>query len=86
MLRAEGTAASSTRARLVRSNTDRRIAGVCGGLAEYFNLDPTIVRVAWIVVSVIPGLIVFGAIAYLMAWFIIPPAPLATLHTSPSTA
>ncbi|PYR77143.1 MAG: hypothetical protein DMF87_16760 [Acidobacteria bacterium] len=86
MPRAEGTAASSTRARLVRSNTDKRIAGVCGGLAEYFNLDPTIVRVAWIVVSVIPGLIVFGAIAYLMAWFIIPPAPLATLHTSPSTA
>jgi len=82
---AEGTVPPSTRARLVRSSTDKRIAGVCGGLAEYFNLDPTIVRVAWIVVSVIPGLIVFGAIAYLMAWFIIPAGPVPALQTSPST-
>lgn len=85
MPRAEGTAAAGTRARLVRSNSDKRIAGVCGGLAEYFNLDPTIVRVAWIVVSVVPGLIVFGAIAYLMAWFIIPAGPVPALQTSPST-
>ena len=86
MPRAEtsGTAAT-TRVRLVRSHTDRRIAGVCGGLADYFDLDPTIVRVAWVVVSIVVGAVVFGIIAYLVAWFIIPPAPVATLHTSPST-
>jgi len=86
MPRAETSgAAATTRARLVRSHTDRRIAGVCGGLADYFDLDPTIVRVAWVVVSIVVGAVVFGIIAYLVAWFIIPPAPVATLHTSPST-
>ena len=86
MPRAEaGGAAATTRARLVRSQTDRRIAGVCGGLADYFDVDPTIVRVAWVIVSIIPGAVVFGVIAYLVAWFIIPRAPMATLHTSPST-
>ena len=80
-----GGAAVTTKARLVRSQTDRRIAGVCGGLADYFDVDPTIVRVAWVIVSIIPGAVVFGVIAYLVAWFIIPRAPMATLHTSPST-
>src|SRR5712691_7555829 len=54
MPRAEsGGAAVTTKARLVRSQTDRRIAGVCGGLADYFDVDPTIVRVAWVIVSII---------------------------------
>src|SRR5262245_3281236 len=70
--------------RPVRSS-DRRIAGVCGGLAEYFEVDPTIVRVTWLILSIIPGAVVFGVIAYLIAWFIIPPAPLAALQASPST-
>src|SRR3954468_2853434 len=52
MPRAEGAAAAGTRARLVRSNTDKRIAGVCGGLAEYFDVDPTIVRISWVIVSI----------------------------------
>ena len=81
---AEGMAATSRR-RLVRSRADRRIAGVCGGLADYFDVDPTIVRVAWVVVSIVVGAVVFGVVAYLVAWFIIPPAPVAALHTSPST-
>jgi phage shock protein PspC (stress-responsive transcriptional regulator) len=86
MPRAEGTAAATvTRARLVRSNTDKRIAGVCGGLAEYFDVDPTIVRITWVIVSIICGAGVLGVVAYLVAWFIIPPAPVATLHASPST-
>lgn len=72
-------------ARLARSQTDRRIAGVCGGLAEYFDVDPTIVRVGWVIVSIIVGAVVFGVVAYVVAWFIIPQAPIATLHTSPST-
>jgi phage shock protein C len=70
---------------LVRSRTDRRIAGVCGGLAEYFDVDPTIVRVTWVILSIVAGAVVFGIVAYLVAWFIIPPAPLAVLQASPST-
>ena len=77
-----GTVTAKTR--LTRSQTDKRIAGVCGGLAEYFDVDPTIVRVAWVVVSIVVGAVVFGIIAYLVAWFIIPPAPAAALHPSPS--
>jgi phage shock protein PspC (stress-responsive transcriptional regulator) len=70
---------------LVRSRTDRRIAGVCGGLAEYFDVDPTIVRVTWVILSIIAGAVVFGIVAYVIAWFIIPSAPLAALQASPST-
>jgi phage shock protein PspC (stress-responsive transcriptional regulator) len=76
---------AATRPRLVRSQTDRRIAGICGGLAEYFDLDPTIVRVVWVILSIIAGAVVFGVIAYLIAWFIIPPAPAAEWQASPST-
>jgi phage shock protein C len=84
--RAEGAdAVTPPRRRVVRSITDKRIAGVCGGLAEYFDVDPTIVRLSWVVLSIVAGAVVFGIVAYLVAWFIIPPAPVATLHTSPST-
>jgi phage shock protein C len=78
-----GAAALAGR-RLLRSRTDRRIAGVCGGLAEYFGVDPTMVRLAWVVLTIVPCAIVFGVIAYLIAWLVVPPAPTATLHTSPS--
>jgi phage shock protein C len=87
MPRAESAdgASAAPQPRLVRSRTDRRIGGVCGGLAEYFDVDPTIVRVTWVILSIIAGAVVFGIIAYLIAWFIIPPAPFAALQASPST-
>jgi len=85
MPRATDVAESVGRARLMRSRTDKRIAGVCGGLASYFDIDPTIVRVAWVIVSIVAGAFVFGVVAYAVAWFIIPAPPLATLHASPST-
>ncbi len=72
------------RTRLFRSRTYRRIGGVCGGLAEYFDVDPTIMRVSWVIVSIIFGAVVFGVVAYLVAWFIIPQAPTAALQPSPS--
>jgi phage shock protein C len=87
MPRAEATdVATAGRKRLARSQSDKRIAGVCGGLAEYFDVDPTMVRVAWVILSIVAGAVVFGVVAYVVAWFIIPRAPLAALHTSPSTA
>ena len=78
-------ASAAPQPRLVRSHADRRIAGVCGGLAEYFDVDPTIVRVTWVILSIIAGAVVFGVVAYLVAWFIIPPAPAAAWQASPST-
>jgi len=58
--------------RLYRSNTNRILGGVCGGIAEYFNVDPVIIRLIWIVFTVIYG---FGILLYLIAWVIIPRSP-----------
>ena len=81
---AEGVG-GTPKTRLLRSRTDRKIAGVCGGLAEYFGIDPTIVRVAWVVLTIVPCAIIFGVIAYLVAWLVVPSAPTGALHPSPST-
>ncbi|MEQ8472128.1 MAG: PspC domain-containing protein [Marinoscillum sp.] len=57
--------------RLFRSKTDTMLAGVCGGIAEYFGLDPSLVRIAYVLVSILsaafPGLLV-----YLILWIVIP--------------
>ena len=58
--------------RLTLSQSDRQLAGVCGGLAEYFGVDSTIVRLLWVIVSIFAGAIVGGLIAYVVAWLIIP--------------
>jgi len=61
--------------RLMLSATDSKIAGVCGGLAEYFNIDATVVRLIWAALTVVPGAFVGGILAYVFAWIIIPKAP-----------
>ena len=61
--------------RVVRSRTDRKVAGVCAGLARYFDLDVTAVRLIWVVLSIYPGAIILGVIAYAIAWFVIPAEP-----------
>jgi len=66
------TAAEAAPRRLTRSTADRKLAGVCGGLAEYFHLDATVVRLAWAILTVVPGCIVLGVLAYLVAWFVMP--------------
>ena len=59
--------------RLYRSKTDRKIAGVCAGIAEYFNIDPTIVRVIAVLLLLPGGLP--GLIPYLILWVVIPDGP-----------
>ena len=66
------TAVEAAPRRLTRSTADRKLAGVCGGLAEYFHLDATVVRLAWAILTVVPGCIVLGVLAYLVAWFVMP--------------
>lgn len=63
------------RQRLTRSTTDRKIAGVCGGIAEYFGIDATPVRLLWIVLSVLFGAVIGGVLIYLLAWLVMPKAP-----------
>lgn len=55
--------------RLYKSSTNKMIAGVCAGIAEYFNIDPTIVRLAWVAFCALGG---SGVIAYIIAAIIIP--------------
>ncbi len=55
--------------RLYLSNTDKKLAGVCGGLAEYFNVDPTVVRLAWVIFTLTYGT---GLIAYIICALVIP--------------
>jgi phage shock protein C len=62
----------TTTKRLTRSSTDKKIAGVCGGLAEYFDLDPTLVRVLWLLLIFFAGT---GVLAYLILWIALPLAP-----------
>jgi phage shock protein C len=63
--------------RLTRSATDKKIAGVCGGIAEYFDVDATPVRLLWVILSIFGGAVVGGVIAYLLAWLVIPKQPSA---------
>jgi phage shock protein C len=73
--------------RLTRSRTDRMLAGVCGGLAEYLGVDSTVVRVVWAVLTIIPGAILLGVVAYLVAWLIMPTAAAdAPIVVSPANA
>ena len=61
--------------RLHRSRTEKMIAGVCGGLAEYLDMDPTLVRLLWVLVALLAGT---GILLYLIMWVVMPldlPAP-----------
>jgi phage shock protein PspC (stress-responsive transcriptional regulator) len=64
------TNASGAR-RLYRSRTDKKIAGVCGGLARYWGVDPVIPRIVWLIL-LLGGV---GLLAYLIAWIVIPQEP-----------
>ncbi len=58
--------------RLYRSKKDRILGGVCGGFAEYFAIDPVLVRVLWVIFSLAGG---SGLLAYIICWIIIPEKP-----------
>ena len=60
--------------KLYRSQTDKMVAGICGGLAEYFSIDSTIIRLAWLVLVIFTGVFP-GVIAYVLALFIVPLPP-----------
>src|SRR5437660_12272006 len=63
-----------SRRRLMRRSAAGRIAGVCAGIAEYVDTDVTLVRLAWVVLSIVPGAFLGGLIAYLAAWIVMPDA------------
>ena len=60
--------------RIYLSDTDKKLGGVCGGIGEYFNIDPTLIRLLTVILTVLTGG-VGGVIAYLVAWAVIPQSP-----------
>jgi phage shock protein C len=69
------------RKRLVRPRNGRKIAGVCVGFAEYFDVDVTLVRIVWLVCAIF-GL--FGFIGYAIAWIVMPEEPLLLSAPAPT--
>ena len=70
---------TGARKRLMRSSTDKKIAGVCAGLADYFELDVTIIRVVWILAVLCVGT---GILVYVILWIALPLAPTGMTSTS----
>lgn len=70
---------STTQKRLYRSRKDRFLGGVCGGFASYFNVDPTLVRLIWVVLCLAWGA---GVLLYIIAWIIIPLEPQSNATTN----
>jgi len=66
--------------RLMRSSRDKKIAGVCAGIAEYFDLDPTLVRVLWLIAIFFGGT---GFLLYVILWIVLPVAPATTTMSVP---
>lgn len=58
-----------TMKKLYKSSTDKKLAGVCGGIGEYFEIDSTVVRLLWVIFALCGG---SGVLAYLLAMLIIP--------------
>ena len=58
--------------KLFKSKSEKKLCGVCGGIAEYFNIDPTIVRLIWVLAVLFAGC---GILAYIIAAFIMPEKP-----------
>src|SRR5260370_22219092 len=77
--------ASLARTKLVRPRQGRKVAGVCLGFAEYFDIDVTVVRVVWLVTAIMTCI---GFIPYVIAWIVMPEEPLllpAPLDAQPAT-
>ena len=72
--------------RVMRPQFDRKIAGVCAGLAKYFDVDVTMVRLIWVVLSIYPGAIILGVLAYAIAWFVIPAEPHLPMEPATQTS
>ena len=67
--------------RLMRSSTNKKLGGVAAGVADYFDVDPTIVRVVWLIAIFCGGV---GALLYVILWIVLPLAP-ATTVVHPAT-
>jgi len=65
--------ASLARRQLMRPRMGRKIAGVCLGFSEYFDIDVTLVRIVWLITAIMTGV---GVIPYILAWIVMPEEPI----------
>jgi phage shock protein C len=70
--------------KLYLSTSDKKISGVCGGIAAYFSVDPTLIRLLWIVMTIFSGILP-GVLAYLIAAIIMPSEPELTPENGKKT-
>jgi phage shock protein PspC (stress-responsive transcriptional regulator) len=70
-MEAEAEGRSNTNMKRLRLSNDKKLMGVCGGIAEYFEIDPTLVRLAWIVLTILTGIFP-GLIGYFIAAIVMP--------------
>ena len=75
------SAAGYARRRIVRSINDRKIAGVCAGVAEYFDLDATLVRLLWLLLLIFAGV---GGLAYIVCWIVLPEGYTGGVQATPA--
>lgn len=66
---------------LYRSDTNKVFAGICGGLGDYWKIDPAVLRLLWILLTVFTGFVP-GVIAYILAIFIVPVKPVETTSSN----
>lgn len=71
--------------RLYRSKTDELLGGVCGGIAEYLHLDPSLVRIAYILISILSAAFP-GTLVYIILWIVVPKEPIYLPETKGSTS
>jgi phage shock protein PspC (stress-responsive transcriptional regulator) len=76
---AVGTTMPPTR-RITRIPEEGQLGGVCAGLASYLDADVTLIRLAWIILSIVPGLLLGGVIVYAICWMLLPVANLEERH------
>jgi phage shock protein C len=77
--------AAGARKRLMRSAVDCKIAGVCGGIAEYLDSDTTVIRLVFALVTFVTGIFP-GFVVYLIAWIVMPVAPVYSPAQQPNRA
>jgi phage shock protein C len=71
--------------KMMRSRSDRKVAGVCAGAGHYLDLDVTLVRLMWVLITIVSGIFP-GVLVYVLAWIIVPEEPLSLpsgAHTRP---
>jgi phage shock protein PspC (stress-responsive transcriptional regulator) len=80
---ASGTGSVAPPKRLMRSSRDKKLGGVCAGVADYFDLDPTLVRIIWLLAVLCAGT---GGLLYIILWIALPLAPATPALAVPGAA